>query len=351
MAGMFKPTPSLNSRVEARLRGWRGPAVQILRREVKRTDPYALNPPFADLPACETSRALPVERAHEMMGLPMQDILDMRGGTRRPVERDDLLHWERARGLEHGELKEVECGIAKASQKTRPQGPYRLRLGAAEVGAVPKVNPARYKPPATNYWRHSIYAYNKQTIKNLPATTMNANRMVRAYFNMIPKEEYAQELLSGATPGDQAAVAAANANPEGSQPTSADSTATPAKPSEGKPSPSDMASMSPEDKAKAVAAARGEFERANRVKLREHKTTETRVYISDRGYTNKGMIRQDVLGKISQRMQPKTTFHYPYRAMQDAAAQITYKHWRGGVGVSVYVHEGQPEVKALRKRQ
>lgn len=349
---MFKPTPSLNSRLEARLRGWRGPAVGILRRENKRTDPLALDPPFAEVPHCETQRALPAEKAYAMMGLPMPDILEMRGGTRRAVEKEDVLLGERVRGVGKAEPQPLELSITRSARNTRPQGPYRRRVGNAEMTAVPKVNPMRYKPPATNHWRHSIYAYNKETIKNLPSTTANSTRLVRAYLNMVPKEHYAQQILTGTTPADAAAIEStsastvvANAGTEAAEANSSKPTG-----SVGKAKSSDLESMSPEDQVKAIASARADFEKVNRIKYKEHKTDATRVFISDRGYVNKGMIRQDALGKISRRMQPKTAFHYPYRAVQDASSQITFKHWRGGIGVSVHVHEGEEEEKPQRRR-
>lgn len=115
---MFKPTPSLGSRLEARLKGWRGPAVNILRAESKFTDPIALAPPFSDLPRVEPRNGLPAERAYKMMGLPMEDILEMRGG-RREIEADDVITVHRLPKSEEQDMADLQLGIAKVHQKVK----------------------------------------------------------------------------------------------------------------------------------------------------------------------------------------------------------------------------------------
>jgi len=55
-------------------------------------------------------------------------------------------------------------------------------------GTTRKVNPARWKPPATSYWTHSVYCYNKNTTKTFPVTADITRKTLRAYFNMLPRD-------------------------------------------------------------------------------------------------------------------------------------------------------------------
>lgn len=178
----------------------------------------------------------------------------------------------------------------------------------------------RYRPPATSYWRHSIYTYNKNATKYLPATTINANKLIRSYLNTVPSK--ASTSLDRASPSKEAGAA----------------------------------EITPAEKPTATASAASssrihDFEEKNRLIFQEHKTSGSRLYVSDRGYRGKDIIRQDILGKISPRMQLKSAFHYPYKDIQAAAPQITYKHYRDGVGISVHVHEGVEEEAFAKQRK
>ena len=115
----FKPTPSLKSRVEARLRGWRQPAVKTLRQESKRTKPIALDPAFHHVPQWEPRKGLPAEQAHEMMGLPMEELLGRRGSPRRDVEKADVVQTTRLPQPrdEPPKVQELELSVARAVQK------------------------------------------------------------------------------------------------------------------------------------------------------------------------------------------------------------------------------------------
>jgi hypothetical protein len=115
---MFKPTAILEKRSEARLRGWRAPAIGLLRDQTKRTDPLALAPAFKYVPHAEPRRGLPVETAHKMMGLPMSDILDMRG-SRRTVEEGDVVQMARIPRYCQPELEELQLGIARQKQRIK----------------------------------------------------------------------------------------------------------------------------------------------------------------------------------------------------------------------------------------
>jgi hypothetical protein len=59
-------------------------------------------------------------------------------------------------------------------------------LGINVEATSRKTNSARWKPPSTSYWTHSVYHYNKSTIKALPITAGVTRKILRAYFNMLP---------------------------------------------------------------------------------------------------------------------------------------------------------------------
>lgn len=227
-----------------------------------------------------------------------------------------------------------------------------------------------YRPPSTTYYRHSVYTYNRNTEKVLPATTANANKMIRAYFNMEPSERYA-ELLAGQVEsredpeGDQLPESTSNksmnalakrfqqlSEEERFERSIADEEGPWREPSvKEQLAKLHKGESEVEDVAKAMVDVRQKYERDVKRKIRLHKTKEARIYVSDRGYANKGMIRQDIQGKISQRMQPRAAFHYPFKALQEKQPQITYKHYRDGVGVSVHVYEGQPPTFIESRKQ
>lgn len=243
--------------------------------------------------------------------------------------------------------------------------PYRPRVVRSAVREVREHATIGYKPPSTSYFRHSIYSYNKNAEKVLPCTTVNANKLIRAYFNMEPSQRYA-ELLAGSTQSQSTEDPTGDQLPQsnsqrleddlvkelqelGSGSSFEQSVAEVEGPWR-EPSIKEQLSKlhkgetEAEDKAKAMTNVRQKYERDVKRRIKEHKTRRDRIYVSDRGYTHKGLLRQDILGKISQRMQPKTAFHYPYKALQEKQPQITYKHYRDGVGISVHVHEGSQAV-------
>lgn len=124
----FKPTRALQARTEARLRGWRQPAVRLLRQEVKRTDPTVLNPAFTNVAVTEPRKGMPAEEAYRKMGLPMEEVLAMRGGTRRGVEKEDVVQTSRLPQPreEPPEVGELELSVARAVQK-RPRKSATLK--------------------------------------------------------------------------------------------------------------------------------------------------------------------------------------------------------------------------------
>lgn len=48
------------------------------------------------------------------------------------------------------------------------------------------VGETRHYPPASKEWRNSVYAYNKNTVKTLPAKDKMAKSLLRSYFNFVP---------------------------------------------------------------------------------------------------------------------------------------------------------------------
>jgi hypothetical protein len=55
-------------------------------------------------------------------------------------------------------------------------------------GPSKTTKPAGWKPPATSYWTHSVYRYNKNSIKGLPVMADVTRKTLRAYFNMLPRD-------------------------------------------------------------------------------------------------------------------------------------------------------------------
>ena len=48
------------------------------------------------------------------------------------------------------------------------------------------IGETKHFPPASKEWRNSVYAYNKNTIKTLPAKDKMANSLLKSYFNFVP---------------------------------------------------------------------------------------------------------------------------------------------------------------------
>lgn len=57
---------------------------------------------------------------------------------------------------------------------------------SAEKKIEKTVGETRHFPSATREWRNSVYAYNKTTVKSLPALDKMANSLLRSYFNFVP---------------------------------------------------------------------------------------------------------------------------------------------------------------------
>ena len=57
---------------------------------------------------------------------------------------------------------------------------------SAEKKIEKTIGETRHFPPASKEWRNSVYAYNKNTVKTLPAKDKMANSLLRSYFNFVP---------------------------------------------------------------------------------------------------------------------------------------------------------------------
>lgn len=77
--------------------------------------------------------------------------------------------------------------IARQFFHTKPTHPIAIKRSIAHPPFSPPLEASRYSLPATEQWNHSIYTYDKQTTKPLPATSLNAKKLLNAYFNMIPR--------------------------------------------------------------------------------------------------------------------------------------------------------------------
>ena len=57
---------------------------------------------------------------------------------------------------------------------------------SAEKKIEKTIGETRHFPPASKEWKNSVYAYNKNTIKTLPAKDKMANSLLKSYFNFVP---------------------------------------------------------------------------------------------------------------------------------------------------------------------
>ena len=63
----------------------------------------------------------------------------------------------------------------------------------AQSAKLPKiVGDIRHYPPANKEWRNSIYAYNKNTLKSLPALDKMANKTIKGYFSLSNNKKLAR---------------------------------------------------------------------------------------------------------------------------------------------------------------
>ncbi|KAI9655170.1 MAG: hypothetical protein M1821_005653 [Bathelium mastoideum] len=184
---MFKPTQILQ-KSQARLRGQRGPAIRILRKALRTVNPDAVVPPNIT-----PERALPAPRAWKEMGTPIQKLMPEHN------QRLELPDFARSQSPEHQAglvswQETTQKQLASSAQMDSVNLPSivarkanRIEVPFASQGKVSDSYPVGYKPPAPLYWNHSVYAYNKNTVPVLPATSATARKMIRLYYNMIPR--------------------------------------------------------------------------------------------------------------------------------------------------------------------
>lgn len=68
----------------------------------------------------------------------------------------------------------------KSLNRTSRIAPFNSRI--AEVGKT------KYLPSYSKEWSNTIYAYNKNTMKNLPSNYVNINKIIQSYFNLYFKK-------------------------------------------------------------------------------------------------------------------------------------------------------------------
>ncbi|KAF1815493.1 hypothetical protein P152DRAFT_455212 [Eremomyces bilateralis CBS 781.70] len=292
---MFKPSPILQKRTPVRLKGFRRPALRLLRAAEVSMHPLATMEDLG-VPHIQPTRGQSNHDAWKKLGHPIVAIQRRAGltvvhqgaGSGDPAENTQLARlgateriWSpREQQLrEEGKADLVDVpAIARKKQKRRT-GHEIVPLENATQRPRPRTNPGRYKPPATLYWQHSIYTYNKASMKPLPATTRNATKMLRGFITRYPKD------LDG-----------------------------------------------------VLDALRTENSRAR---------TPLRAYLSDRSSPRTDML-PSLIGVIS--MLGKGGFLYPWRAMQSLAPEITFKHYNGGrVGIQTFVYDRR--IEALRQER
>jgi hypothetical protein len=204
---MLQQTLSLQSRVEQRLRGFRTPSLRILRKALAGIDSATLVKPLT-VPYSEPPSGLSTLAAWKKLNIPLASIIEHRKAAN--------TRWQSLNNSWSQDAPPATFGMCKPERPVsifmsllpsnadpnnsilallhleqpsgvRSDGPFSLTESRLEVGSK-KTNPARWKPSSMSYWTHSVYRYNKSTIKALPVTTDSTRKILRAYFNMLPRD-------------------------------------------------------------------------------------------------------------------------------------------------------------------
>ncbi|KAI9692051.1 MAG: hypothetical protein M1820_009554 [Bogoriella megaspora] len=184
---MFKPTNILQ-KSQARLRGQRGPAIRILRKAIRTVNPDAVKPAML-MP----EHAKSPTTAWKELGTPIDKVMpEYNRGRQLPEfardpnseQQQGLLSWQSAAQKDLAIMRQSSDGNVPAVIKQKEQ---RIEVPFAAQGRVSSSYPAGYKAPPTLHWNHSVYAFNKNTLPLIPATSTTARRMIRLYYNMIPR--------------------------------------------------------------------------------------------------------------------------------------------------------------------
>ena len=110
--------------------------------------------------------------------------------ARRDKAKPERIYTKREREAtsNRGSKKEPDRLVLPAISPRVASSWITLEVPFASQGKVSDSYPVGYKPPAPLYWNHNVYAYNKNTVPTLPATSATARRMIRLYYNMIPRD-------------------------------------------------------------------------------------------------------------------------------------------------------------------
>lgn len=184
---MFCPTLSLQKRLERRLRGFRTPAYRILRSAIRSICPTAYktrrsgSPPLRSLYDSEWAMFLPPLTRKRWNPCSIRIPSKNKRCIEKPNSKEPF-HY-----IQQSNQAPSIPQIARQYFHTGPAHPIATKRSIAHPPFSLPLEASRYSPPATEQWNHCIYTYNKQTTKPLPATSLNAKKLLSAYFNMIPR--------------------------------------------------------------------------------------------------------------------------------------------------------------------
>lgn len=205
---MFHGTSPLQKRIEQRLRGFRAPSTRILRKAIAGIDRAALVKPFG-VPHIQPPSNLSISGAWKLLNVPLTTIIKHQqdknprwkclnitwtsdaamwtGGMYCTFElitnHTFYLSWSFRLNQTHPDLLTYVQPVKPSTLSAHEQC---LALQTEREHNTSKVNAPRYKPPATFYWVHCVYRYNKSTLKTLPITAENTRKLFSAYFNLLP---------------------------------------------------------------------------------------------------------------------------------------------------------------------
>ena len=184
---MFHLTLSLQKRLERRLRGFRTPAYRILRSAIRSICPTAYkarrsgSPPLRSVYDSEWAMFLPPLARKRWNPYSIRIPSKNKRSIEKPNSKEPFHYTQ-----QNNPASSIPQ-IARQYFHTSPTDPIAIKRSIAPPHFSPPLETSRCSPLATEQWNHSIYTYNKQTTKPLPATSLNAKKLLSAYFNMIPR--------------------------------------------------------------------------------------------------------------------------------------------------------------------
>jgi len=201
---MFHCSKPLGKRVELRLRGFKAPSLRTLHKAIAGVDRAALRKQWC-VPHVEPPSGLSSSDAWDCLSIPLAFIIRSHAEQRR--KRSSKWLSLVGEGNKKGRL--LVSQISSYIHSIRYHNPSKHFGTTWKVHTVPVLssslqmasyslldfqrkfstqqrNTPRYKPPATSYWTHSIYSYNKNRLRMLPAATSTMKHFANVYFNVVP---------------------------------------------------------------------------------------------------------------------------------------------------------------------